>query len=97
MSEFIKKIKERDFDLIRKLVKSVLHGAKVGKKKVDVFQVVFKDLSEYTFVIEEKNYKECLKSYMDDMIKAEEYEICSQIRDALLKINNKPSKKVMAY
>jgi len=88
--EFYNKLKERDFDMIYKMVKSILHAIKYKKSKLDVFEVVFKDTSILTFTVEKDQYLEVIQNCLEDMIKAEQYEVCAKMRDAL---NKKTRKK----
>jgi len=90
--EFFKALKNRDKDLVIKLVKSVLHAIKTKKKTVDIFQVIFKNMKEYTFSLDKDQYKECLSNCLDDMVKYEEYELCANIRDFLNKKIRRPKK-----
>jgi len=94
MKEFFQKMKERDKDMMRKMVKTILHAIKSKKHKVDVFQVIFSDTSDYTFTVESDQYVTCLKNCMGDMVKAEEYELCAQIRDVLQKDNKNDKSKL---
>lgn len=92
--EFFKKIKERDPDLIYKMVKSILHAVKNKRKKIDVFEVVFKDLSTpITFSLEHKDYKIRLEDALEAMISIEAYEMCADMRDAIKKLSKKRTKK----
>lgn len=97
MKEFFQKMKERDRDMMRKMVKTILHAIKTKKNKVDVFQVIFTDTSDYTFTVEDDQYITCLKNCMNDMILAEEYELCAQIKDVLDKYSKRNTKKVLAF
>ena len=45
--EFFQKIKDKDRDLIVKMVKTVLYAIKHKKPKVDVFEVIFTDVKYY--------------------------------------------------
>ena len=88
--EFYNKLKERDPDMIYKMVKSILHAIKYKKPKLDLFEVMFKDMNTLTFTIEKDQYLYLIESCLDDMIKAEQYEICAKMRDI---INKKTRKK----
>ena len=96
MQEFFQKMKERDPDMIRKMAKTVIHAVNTNRKKIDVFQVIFNNTSEYVFTVDDDQYISCLRNCMGDMIKIEEYELCSQIRDILQK-EEKKTKKVLQY
>jgi hypothetical protein len=86
--EFYNKLKSRDPDLVTKMVKNVLHAIKTKKKKTDLFEIHFKDMTNLVFTLEEDQYRIVLENCLDDMVKLEQYEICAQIRDTL----NKPVK-----
>lgn len=90
-SEFWKMMKERESDLIMKMVKCVMSASKRNKDKIDIFDIVFKDTSELTFSIEKKQYKELLTNCIKDMVKIEEYELCAAMQK---EINKKRRKKV---
>lgn len=89
-NEFFNKLKERDPDMIYKMVKSVLHAIKYKKPKLDLFEVMFKNTDILTFTIEKDQYHSIIEKCMDDMVKAEQYEMCAKIRDVL---NKKTRKK----
>lgn len=91
--EFFKLLKDRDSDLVLKMVKCVLSAAKRGKDKIDIFDITFKTMDELTFSIDKSQYKEMLKNCLDDMIKIEEYEICAEIQK-ILKKKTRNKKKV---
>lgn len=92
--EFFKKIKERDPDLMYKMVKVILHAVRTKRKKIDVFEVMFKDLSSpITFSLEEKDFKIRLEDSMDSMIAIEAYELCAEMRDTIKKLSKKRVKK----
>ena len=96
MQEFFQKMKDRDSDMIRKMAKTVIHAVNTNRKKIDVFQVIFSTTGEYIFTLDSDQYLNCLRNCMDDMIRIEEYELCSQIRDILQK-EAKKTKKVLQY
>lgn len=83
--EFFELLKNRDLDLIYKMIKCVLNAGKRGKEKVDIFDITFKDTSELTFTIDQPQYKELLSNCLDDLIKVEDYELCSEIQKFLEK------------
>ena len=76
-------MKRRDPDLISKMVRCVLSAAKRGKDKIDIFDITFKTMDELTFTIDKSQYKEMLSNCMEDMIAAEEYELCAEIKKIL--------------
>lgn len=75
------------------MVRCVLSAAKRGKDKIDIFDITFKTMDELTFTIDKSQYREMLSNCMDDMIKAEEYELCAEIKKILDKKARKPRKK----
>lgn len=88
--EFLGKIKDRDPDLIQKMTKCIIYAVKKKKHKVDVFEVIFKDLSNpIVFTLEEKDYKVRLEDALDSMIAIEAYELCAEIRDTIKKLSKK--------
>ena len=91
--EFFSLLKSRDPDLISKMVKCVLSASKRGKEKIDIFDITFKTMDELIFTIDKSQYREMLSNCMEDMIKAEEYELCAEIKKVLEKKARKPRKK----
>ena len=90
--EFFTLMKERNPDIIMKMVKCVLSASKRNKDKIDIFDVSFKDMSSMVFTIDRPQYKDMLKNCLDDLIAAEEYELCAEIQK---QINKKTrSKKI---
>jgi len=96
--EFFQKIKEKDRDLLVKMVKTILYAIKHKKQTVSIFEVIFTDvkysadLKELIFTKDKADYIPTLKAVMDDMIRFEEYEFCAEIKEALEKkkrINSK--------
>jgi hypothetical protein len=65
------------------MVRCVLSAAKRGKDKIDIFDITFKTMDELTFTIDKSQYKEMLGNCMEDMITAEEYELCAEIKKIL--------------
>jgi len=88
--EFWSLMKNRDVDIIIKMVKCVISASKRNKDKIDIFDISFKDTSEMTFSIEKKQYKELLKNCLQDMVNIEEYELCAEMKK---QINKKEKKK----
>jgi len=87
--EFFTLMKERDSDIIMKMVKCVLSAAKRNKDKIDIFDISFKDMSGMVFTIDKKQYNDLLKNCMNDLIKIEEYELCGEIKKQLDKKTRK--------
>ena len=81
--EFFRLMKERDSDLILKMVKCVLSAYKRDKDGIDIFDITFKDMSELTFNIERSQYSELLSNCLKDMIEIEEYELCAEIKKVI--------------
>lgn len=87
--DFYAALKDRNKELLIKMIKCVLSAIKRRKDKVDIFEITFKDTSILTFTIDKPQYNELLRSCLEDMIKYEEYELCAEI----VKIINKKVKK----
>jgi hypothetical protein len=81
--QFLQMMKDRDSDLILKMVKCVISAHKRNKDGIDIFDITFKDTSGMIFNIEKSQYKELLKNCMDDLIKLEEYELCADVHKIL--------------
>ena len=94
--EFFALLKQRDPDLILKMVKCVLSAAKRGKDKIDIFDITFKNMDSLAFGIDKSQYREMLGNCMDDLIAMEEYELCAEIKKMLDKKPRKPRKKVLS-
>jgi hypothetical protein len=77
--EFFSKMKERDPDMILKMVKCVISAVKRKKSEIDIFEITFKDHSSMTFGISKSEYKRFLENCLDDLIAVEEYELCAEI------------------
>jgi len=90
--EFFLKMKDRDPEIIYKMVKCVLSAYKRKINKLNIFEVVFKDTSYMLFAMEKKEFKNFLNNCIDDMINIEEYEICAEIK----KIVNRNTRKKKA-
>jgi uncharacterized protein YkuJ len=75
------------------MVRCVLSAAKRGKDKIDIFDITFKSMDELTFTIDKSQYREMLSNCMVDMIAAEEYELCAEIKKVLDKKPRKSRKK----
>jgi hypothetical protein len=81
--QFLQMMRDRDSDLILKMVRCVLSAHKRGKDRIDIFDITFKDTSGMIFNIDKSQYKELLSNCMDDLIKLEEYELCADIQKIL--------------
>ena len=82
--DFYSKLKNRDPDIVLKMVKCVLSAYKRNKSSIDIFDITFKTLSDdLIFTIDKSQYKELLNSCMNDLITMEEYELCSEIKKIL--------------
>lgn len=81
--EFLTLMKERNTDIIIKMVKCVLSASKRNRDKIDIFDITFKDMSSMLFSIDKDQYNELLKNCLDDLIKVEEYELCADIQKQL--------------
>ena len=88
--EFFSKMKERDSEIILKMVKCVISAVKRKRESIDIFEITFKDSSSMTFGISKTEYKRFLQNCLDDLIKIEEYELCAEITKI---INRKTRKK----
>ena len=93
-SEFFTKLKEREPDLVLKMVKCVLNAIKRKRDKVDIFDITFKDTNELVFSLEKNQYHDLLKNCLNDLIAIEEYELCAEIQKTLNKApkKQKPAK-----
>ena len=87
--EFFDLLKNRDPDMILKMVKCVLSAYKRNKDGIDIFDITFKDMSGMVFNIEKSQYTELLSNCLNDLIAIEEYELCAEVK----KIIDKKSKK----
>lgn len=83
--EFYTLLRERDPDMIIKMVKCVLSAYKRNRDSIDIFDITYKNLDSLIFNIEKSQYKELLGNCMDDLIKLEEYELCADIHKILNK------------
>jgi hypothetical protein len=91
--EFFGLLKDRDKDLILKMVKCVLNAVKRKREKVDIFDITFKDTTELIFSVEKDQYLTILGNCMNDLIEIEEYELCADIKKILDKAPKRPRKK----
>jgi hypothetical protein len=83
-------MKERDPDMILKMVKCVLSAYKRNKDGIEIFDITFKDMSGMIFNIEKSQYTELLSNCLNDLIAVEEYELCAEVKKI---INKKIQKK----
>ena len=81
--EFYTKLKNRETDLVLKMVKCVLSAYKRGKDQIDIFDITFKNMDQLMFTIDKSQYKELLGNCMNDLIAVEEYEMCAEIKKIL--------------
>ena len=95
--EFFQMMKNRDSDLILKMVKCVLSAYKRNKDGIDIFDITFKDMSGMIFNIEKSQYVELLSNCLDDLIKIEEYELCAEVKKILDKKSKKTSGDVPVF
>ena len=77
--EFFDIMKQRDPEIIMKMVKCVLSAAKRNKDKIDIFDVGFEDGDGLIFNIEKSQYKELLSNCLNDLIAMENYELCAEV------------------
>jgi len=89
-TEFYGLLKSRDQDLVLKMVKCVLSAYKRDKDIIDIFDIEFDNNDGLVFSIDKSQYSEMLGSCLDDLIKMEEYELCTDIKKIL---DKKPRKK----
>jgi hypothetical protein len=87
-------MRQRDPELIMKMVKCVLSADKRNKDKIDIFDITFKDTSSLVFTIDKPQYKDLLTKCLDDMIKIEEYELCAEMKKQIDK-KSKKKKEVL--
>lgn len=86
--EFLTKMKNRDQELVLKMVKCVLSAFKRKKDNIDVFEITFKNKEQMLFSIQSSQYVSCLRSCIDDLISmdtTESYMLCAEIRDLEVK------------
>ena len=61
--EFFALLKQRDPELILKMVKCVISAAKRGKDQIDIFDITFKNMDSLAFGIDKSQYKEMLSTF----------------------------------
>jgi hypothetical protein len=81
--DFFRSLAERNFEIIEKMINSIIKATNSKKKKVDVFNVIFFDGSSLLFSIKKENYKECLENCIVDFEQQEQYEKCSEIKEII--------------
>ena len=87
--DFYQKMKDRDSDMIIKMVKCVLSAHKRKKISIDIFDVSFKDSSSMVFSMTKSEYFKFLSNCLPDLIKVEEYELCADIHKITTKVPRK--------
>ena len=87
--EFFQLMKDRDSDIILKMVKCVLSAYKRDKDGIEIFDITFKDMSGMVFNIEKSQYTDLLSNCLNDLIAIEEYELCAEVK----KIIDKKTRK----
>ena len=80
--EFFQLMKDRDSDMILKMVKCVLSAYKRDKDGIEIFDITFKDMSGMV-------YTDLLSNCLNDLIAIEEYELCAEVK----KIIDKKTRK----
>ena len=90
--EFYEKMRNRDPDLILKMVKCVISAIKRNKSQIDIFDITFNNTDSLLFTIEKSQYKEMLGNCMNDLIALEEYELCGEIKKILEKKKGRKKK-----
>jgi hypothetical protein len=95
--EFFQMMKDRNSDLILKMVKCVLSAYKRNKDGIEIFDITFKDTSGMIFNIEKSQYTELLSNCLNDLIALEEYELCAEVKKILDKKSKKTSGDVPVF
>lgn len=81
--EFFGMLRNRNPELILKMCKSVLTAIRHKRKKIDIFDITFKDTSGMVFTIDEDQYTTILKNCLADMELIEEYELCAEMKKVI--------------
>jgi hypothetical protein len=81
--EFFGMLRNRNPELILKMCKSVLTAIRHKRKKIDIFDITFKDTSGMVFTTDEDQYITILKNCLADMEKIEEYELCANMKKVI--------------
>ncbi len=95
--EFFQMMKDRDSDLILKMVKCVLSAYKRDKDGIDIFDITFKDMSGMVFTIEKSQYVDLLSNCLNDLIAIEEYELCAEVKKVIDKKSKKKHGDALAF
>ena len=95
--EFFQMMKDRNSDLILKMVKCVLSAYKRNKDGIEIFDITFKDMSGMIFNIEKSQYTELLSNCLNDLIALEEYELCAEVKKILDRKTRKTSGDVPVF
>lgn len=90
--EFFEKMKDRDPEIVTKMVKCVISAHKRKVAKINIFDITFKDTTSMLFSMNKSEYINFLSNCMQDMINCEEYEICAEIKKILSRKTRKPKK-----
>lgn len=91
--EFFDLLRERDPDLILKMVKCILNAIRHKRERVEIFNVVFKDTSEMAFNVDEDQYLTVLGNCLHDLEMMEEYELCADVKKIIDKGPRKRRKR----
>jgi hypothetical protein len=67
-----------------------LSAIKRKKNSIDIFEITFKNLEILVFTVEKHQYDDLLKNCLEDLVKAEEYELCAEV----VKMQKKRTKKL---
>lgn len=88
--EFQDMIDAKDFRISKAIVESILNNLNSKKKNIHVFSVTCEE-EEATFdiTLEKKHFAETLEENIPNYLKHELYEKCVQIKEAVIKLNNK--------
>lgn len=81
--EFFGLLQNRDSELILKMCKSILMAIRHKRKKIDIFDITFKDTSGMVFTTDEDQYITILKNCFTDMEVIEEYELCAEMKKVI--------------
>ncbi len=95
--EFYALLKDRDPDIILKMVKCVLSAYKRDKDYIDIFDITFKNLDGLIFTIDKSQYTELLGNCLNDLIAIEEYELCAEIKKIVDKKSTKKYGDALAF
>jgi hypothetical protein len=90
---FFEALKNRQPEIVIKMVKCVISASKRKRDKIDIFEITFKDYSVLIFSVEKNQYREILENCLKDLIEIEEFELCADIKKILDKPVRKSRKK----